>query len=117
MNERGDNPGVIAPPPLIAVAILLFGLALDWVFPSFLLRGILGFWTRSTVGAILIAAGIAIATVAVRSFAQAGTNVEPWKPSLRLVTGGIFAWMRNPMYGGLILVIAGLEWSKSGTRE
>ena len=46
--------------------------------------------------------------IAGRSFVQAGTNVEPWKPSLTLVTGGIFAWMRNPMYVGLMLVVAGL---------
>ena len=39
---------------------------------------------------------------------QAGTNVNPWKPSLSLVTVGIFGWMRNPMYVGLMLILAGL---------
>jgi protein-S-isoprenylcysteine O-methyltransferase Ste14 len=108
MNEPRDIPGVIAPPPLIALATLLLGLALDWLFPAFVLSGVLWFRTRLIIGAILIAAGIAMATVAFRSFVQAGTNVEPWKPTLTLVTTGIFAWIRNPMYLALILLLAGV---------
>jgi protein-S-isoprenylcysteine O-methyltransferase Ste14 len=108
MNEPRDIPGVIAPPPLIALAALLLGLALDWLLPSVILRGVFGFSTRLIIGASLIAAGAAMAIFARHSFVQAGTNVHPWKPSLTLVTGGIFAWMRNPMYVGLILLVAGL---------
>jgi len=108
MNDLRDTPGVIAPPPLIALATLLFGLALDWFLPSFILRGTFGFGTCLVIAVIFIAPGIAMAIVAWRSFVQAGTNVEPWKPSLRLVTEGIFAWMRNPMYVGLILLLVGL---------
>jgi hypothetical protein len=61
MNEARDNPGVIAPPPLIALAALLLGLALDWLSPPFILRGLFGFWTRLVVGGMLIAAGIIMA--------------------------------------------------------
>ena len=108
MNQPRDIPGVIAPPPLIALAALLLGLALDHFLPSVVLRGVLWFWTRMIVGSILIAAGAAIVVVARQSFVRAGTNVEPWKPSLTLVTSGIFAWMRNPMYVGAMLLLAGL---------
>jgi protein-S-isoprenylcysteine O-methyltransferase Ste14 len=108
MKEPRDIPGVIAPPPLIALAALLFGVALDWLLPSFILRGVFFFRTRLIIGAILMAAGAAMAIIAGRSFVQAGTNVHPWKPSLTLVTGGIFAWIRNPMYVGLMLLVAGL---------
>jgi protein-S-isoprenylcysteine O-methyltransferase Ste14 len=83
-------------------------LALDWFLSSFILRGIFGFWTRLIVGAILMSIGAALAIVAVRSFSRAGTNVEPWKPALTLVTGGIFDWMRNPMYVALILIVTGI---------
>jgi protein-S-isoprenylcysteine O-methyltransferase Ste14 len=108
MNEPRDIPGVIAPPPLIALATLLFGLALDWLWPAYVLTVLLSFWTRIIIGVPLIAAGLAIAVMARRSFVQAGTNVQPWKPSLTLVTGGVFAWMRNPMYLGLGLLTAGV---------
>jgi protein-S-isoprenylcysteine O-methyltransferase Ste14 len=108
MDEARDSPGVIAPPPLIALVAFLLGLALDWFFPLFTLRGFFGFGTRLIVGAILIATGAATAILAGNNFRQAGTNIEPWKPSLTLVTGGIFARMRNPMYVGLILLFAGI---------
>ena len=57
MNEARDNPGVIAPPPLIALATLVLGLTLDWFLSSFILRGIFGFWTRLIAGAILMGIG------------------------------------------------------------
>src|SRR4051794_21104588 len=107
-DDADDNPRVIAPPPLIALATLLLGLALDWFAPSFILRGILGFAIRLIIGAVLIAAGLTIAILAVRRFRRAGTNVEPWKPALTLVTTGIFACLRNPMYLALGLVLAGV---------
>jgi hypothetical protein len=78
MNEARDNPGVIAPPPLIALAALLLGLALDWLSPPFILRGLFGFWTRLVLGGALIAAGIVLATLAVRSFPK-----PPVTPSRR----------------------------------
>lgn len=108
MLTSRDTPGVIAPPPLIALATLLVGLALDWLLPSFIVRGIFSFWVLLVIGATLVATGAAMAIVAFRSFRQAGTNVEPWKPTLTLVTTGIFAWVRNPMYLALILLLAGV---------
>jgi hypothetical protein len=35
MDEARDNPRVIAPPPLIALATVLLGVVLDWFFPFF----------------------------------------------------------------------------------
>jgi len=87
MNEARDIPRVIAPPPLIALATFLLGLALDWSWPLFMLRGIFNFWTRFIIGAVLIALGTATAGFGWRGFVQAGTNVEPWKSALSLVTG------------------------------
>jgi protein-S-isoprenylcysteine O-methyltransferase Ste14 len=60
------------------------------------------------LGGIFIASGLVIAIIAVRTFRRAGTNVEPWKPALRLVTGGIFGLIRNPMYVALVVLLAGL---------
>ncbi len=117
MSEPRDNPGVIAPPPLIALATLLLGLALDWLLPSLVLQLLFGFWTRVVLGAALTAAGAAVAIAGERGFKRAGTNAPPWKPALTLVTGGIYRWVRNPMYVGLGLILAGLgialqsEWT------
>ena len=109
MTEPRDNAGVIAPPPLIALAAVVLGLALDWLIPAFVLRVLLSWPERMVIGVVLIAAGAALAIPAMRGFRSAGTHVEPWKPATALVTGGIFGRLRNPMYVGLTLCLAGLS--------
>ena len=109
MTETRDSAGVIAPPPLIALAAVVLGLALDWLLPAYLLTVLLSWPERIVIAVVLIGAGVALAIPAMRGFRSAGTHVEPWKPSLALVTGGIFGWLRNPMYVGLTLLLAGLS--------
>jgi protein-S-isoprenylcysteine O-methyltransferase Ste14 len=109
INQTKDTAGVIAPPPLIALAVIVLGLLLDWLMPAYLLMLLLSMAERIVFGAILIAAGLALVSSARRAFVSAGTNVEPWKPSIALVTGGIFGRLRNPMYVGGLLVLAGLS--------
>lgn len=109
MTKVRDNAGVIAPPPLIALAAVLLGLALDWLLPAYVLTVLLSFWERVVIAVILIGAGAALAIPALRGFRSAGTHVEPWKASTVLMTGGIFGRLRNPMYVGLTLLLAGLS--------
>jgi protein-S-isoprenylcysteine O-methyltransferase Ste14 len=106
-DQPPDNAGVLAPPPLIALAALLLGLGLEWLFPLHLLAGAFGRLARICAGSMLVAAGVAIAVVAVRRFRRAGTHVEPWKPALVLATDGPYGWVRNPMYVGVMLTVAG----------
>jgi protein-S-isoprenylcysteine O-methyltransferase Ste14 len=109
MTEVRDNAGVIAPPPLIALAAVVLGLALDWLLPAYVLTVLLSFWERVVIAVILIGAGAALAIPALLGFRLAGTHVEPWKASTVLVTGGVFGRLRNPMYVGLTLLLAGLS--------
>jgi protein-S-isoprenylcysteine O-methyltransferase Ste14 len=106
--ETRDVPGVIAPPPLIALAVVVLGLLLDWLLPADVLRLLLTVPVRIVGGVLLMGAGCALAIPARRTFQSAGTEVKPWKPSTVLVTEGIFAWVRNPMYVGATLLLAGL---------
>jgi protein-S-isoprenylcysteine O-methyltransferase Ste14 len=103
-----DSAGVIAPPPLIALATLLLGLALDWLTQTFVLRVLLTFYERIVLGTLLILAGGVLVIAGAGIFRALGTNIQPWKPSLKLATSGIYAWLRNPMYVGLGLITAGL---------
>jgi protein-S-isoprenylcysteine O-methyltransferase Ste14 len=109
MNDRRDNAGVIAPPPLMALAVVLLGLALDWLLPAYVLTVLLSLTARLVVGLLLLAASAGLAVPAILAFRTAGTHVEPWKASSVLVTDGIFRFVRNPMYVGLILLLAGLS--------
>lgn len=108
MSATPDKPGVIAPPPLIALAALAAGLALDWLWPVNLLRDALGFPGRLALGCLCMAAGLGLAIVAERTFHRLGTNAAPWRPALRLAATGPYAYTRNPMYIGLGLFLVGL---------
>ena len=108
MASGSETPGVIAPPPLIALAAVAVGLMLDWLWPVNLLHAALGLPGRLAIGGLLIAAGLGLAIVAERAFSRIGTNVAPWKPTLQLAADGPYAHTRNPMYIGLALFVAGL---------
>ena len=88
-SEPRDIPGVIAPPPIIFLAFLAGG----WT-----LGNLIG---EPTLGLIVEGAAAGV-------FRRAGTAVEPWKPSTALVTNGIYALSRNPIYVGFTIVYAGL---------
>jgi protein-S-isoprenylcysteine O-methyltransferase Ste14 len=107
MSNNHDTAGVIVPPPLMAAGALAIGLVLDYLLPAYLLGALLSVAERIVIGVILMAAGGALGLAAVRAFRHAGTHVEPWKPSSALVLVGVFQWLRNPMYVGLILLLAG----------
>ena len=111
VTERRDSAGVIAPPPLIALAAVIAGVALDWLLPAFVLRVLLSSTERIVIAALLIGAGGALGLSAILSFRATHTHVEPWKPALALVSAGIFQWLRNPMYVGLALLVAGVGFA------
>lgn len=106
--KRNDTPGVIAPPPLLALAAIVLGLLLDGLFPAYVLSVLLPHGEHRLIGAILIVAALALGVPAVLAFRRAGTHAEPWKPATALVTDGIFRFLRNPMYVALLLFVAGL---------
>jgi len=108
MTETRDTAGVVAPPPLIALGAVLLGIALDRLMPAYVLTVLLSRDVRIGVGILLIAAGLALGFSGRRTFVRVGTNVNPFKPSTILVTTGAYAYLRNPMYVGLELMVAGI---------
>jgi protein-S-isoprenylcysteine O-methyltransferase Ste14 len=107
-RASADTAGVVAPPPLIALATLVIGVAADWLLPLNVLASVLNWPARIGIGAVLLLPGAALVVVAERVFHRVGTNVPPWRPALALATGGIYAYMRNPMYVGAIVILAGI---------
>src|SRR3954471_10690863 len=108
MSKRPDTAGVLAPPPLLALAAIVLGLLLDGLFPAYVLTALLPHGEHRLVGFILMVAAAGIAIPALLAFRRAGTHAEPWKPATALVTGGIFRFVRNPMYVALILLVGGI---------
>jgi protein-S-isoprenylcysteine O-methyltransferase Ste14 len=108
MDESRDTAGVIAPPPLMALAVVVLGLLLDWLLPAYVLLVLLPFSARIVIGILLMVAGAALAVAGRRHFGRAGTEVKPWRPSTVLVTDGVFGRLRNPMYVGVTGFLIGL---------
>ena len=69
-------------------------------------------WIRALSGAP-IAAGLALAVWGIRSLGPALTPGTEPLPGAPLVTGGAYAHLRHPIYGGIVLLLAGytLAWS------
>jgi protein-S-isoprenylcysteine O-methyltransferase Ste14 len=99
MSSKGDNPGVVAPPPLLFLGALEIGAGLDFA----LVRVSTGLPAplRLGSGAVLAAAAVGLLVGALRRFRRAGTAVEPWRPSTTLVTDGVYRFTRNPIYLGM----------------
>lgn len=99
-----DNPGVIAPPPLIYAGALATGLLAKGLFPHPSLRRSLS----RTLGWPLIAGGLVIGALGFREMRRAGTNADPREPTTAIVTEGPYRFTRNPLYLGMTLIYAGI---------
>jgi protein-S-isoprenylcysteine O-methyltransferase Ste14 len=65
-------------------------------------------WPLRLLGGILIAAGVALLLAAFARFAfEGGGTPAPVAPTERLVVGGVYRHIRNPMYAAVTTVIAG----------
>jgi protein-S-isoprenylcysteine O-methyltransferase Ste14 len=104
-KNNPDNPGVIAPPPLIYAGALAAGLLANRRFRlPFLPRRL-----ARPLGSLLVACGFVVGLLGVREMHRAGTNVDPYEPATAVVTGGPYRFTRNPMYVGFTLMYAGIS--------
>jgi protein-S-isoprenylcysteine O-methyltransferase Ste14 len=108
MIDPDDRPDVIVWPRVLTLGTLILGFVLNWIAPTFVLRIMLPFGLRVLIALLLVSGGAALAIAARREFLRMGTNVAPSQPALRLVTTGIYAHVRNPMYVGLGLLVTGV---------
>jgi protein-S-isoprenylcysteine O-methyltransferase Ste14 len=64
--------------------------------------------TGYPVGALIIAVGLIILVRCVWDFYVSGKGtLAPWAPPKNLVVVGLYRYMRNPMYIGVLLMVAG----------
>lgn len=103
---RKDSPGVYLPPPLIYVACFFLGLGLQQLLtlPPGPESG-----TGTEVFALccFVLAALLLPPALLRFLRSRNTLVTAL-PARSLQTGGIYAFSRNPMYMGLLLVYTGL---------
>ncbi len=105
-NDKVDNAGVRVPPPLIYLSAMIAGLILNYFFPiAFLpvsLSRIVGIFSGALAVFIFISAFL--------KFKRAETNLEPWKPTTAIVSDGVYAFSRNPIYLAFTLFYLGVAF-------
>jgi protein-S-isoprenylcysteine O-methyltransferase Ste14 len=99
------QPRLLYPPVFLLVAIVAM-VALDRLVPGdqVLSRPLTWF------GLLPAMAGVAVTLWAARIFKRAGTPLRPFEASSVLVAWGPYRFTRNPMYLGMVLLLAGLAF-------
>lgn len=96
----------LVPPPLWAA---LFIAATYWLSLVLPFAQDLPEWRHKPAGAIVIAAALALLFLSMGQFFFAGTQLLPNSPvNDKLVTGGVYAITRNPMYLALMILTLGV---------
>jgi protein-S-isoprenylcysteine O-methyltransferase Ste14 len=103
-RREGRGAGVRLPPPLVYIAAVLLGLALDRLLPLPFPTGSLGDW----VGGALVFSALIFDVLGVHELRRARTTVRPDRPTSALVTRGPYRISRNPLYLSLAVIQAGI---------
>ena len=103
-NTKSDSSGAVAPPPLIALAVVALGVALGLIWP---VEVIPAPW-QYVAGGPIIAAAVVMVASAFRLFQKAKTPVPTFRTATALVTDGVYGISRNPIYLSMVLLIIGL---------
>jgi protein-S-isoprenylcysteine O-methyltransferase Ste14 len=91
-------------PPVFLLASIILMVGLHYLLP--IARVLSDPWTR--IGALLMAAGLALGLVGAMTIKRHGTTIKPFQVSSALVRSGVFAFSRNPIYVGMIVLLVGL---------
>ena len=63
---------------------------------------------RFLIGAVCFLAGLLLAVSTIRLFSKIGNGtLAPWNPTSKLIVSGPYAYVRNPMITGVVLILTG----------
>lgn len=106
LEQKPDSKGaaVKVPPPLILVTVIACAYGMHQIIPLAASQSI----RLATAGYLLIALASGIILTAAWSFYRFKTHIEPWKPTSKIISTGIFSHSRNPIYLGFCVATPGV---------
>ena len=106
MDTENDEKGAAVkfPPPLIFLVVIIVAYGVDYFWPI----GLGGSFVIKYIGILVVILGIFVVILASRYFKHAETNIEPWKPTTKIISTGIYGYSRNPIYLAFCLVQIGI---------
>lgn len=106
-KETAERPNVIPWPPIIVVCSIAIGFILKGLYDIGSPYGVVGELLFG-LGLMMIVVAILMDIAAMRAMRAAKTTIFPHRGSDHLVTKGIFAFSRNPIYLSYAMLIFGL---------
>ncbi|NQY64606.1 MAG: TIM barrel protein [Alteromonadaceae bacterium] len=106
LSKKG--PAVKFPPPLVFVIFILIGYALQDVKLFNITINPEMKSVTTAIGIITFLAGFAIIAISIFAFKRAKTHIEPWQPTSAIISTGLFAYSRNPIYLAFCLITIGV---------
>ncbi|AQS37390.1 putative protein-S-isoprenylcysteine methyltransferase [Shewanella psychrophila] len=86
--------GVRIPPPVVFIFFMFCGLGVDLIYPlDTHIPVVLAY-----LGMAISIFGLVVLLYLATLFKRVKTNIEPWKPTSRIISTGIYAYSRNPIY-------------------
>ena len=100
LPDDASGPRVFVPPPLFPLGFILLGVLLQRLWPLAIPEGPLIYW----LGRALALGALAVVISVGFRFRRAKTDIRPDKPTSAIVTNGIFATSRNPIYVSFLAI-------------
>lgn len=104
MKNVNKGAAVKLPPPLVYVMWMIGGAILQKFFPTDM--GIP--FDHQYWGLAMVFGGIFLIMYFQKLFQKAETNIKPWEPTNNIITTGVYAYSRNPIYVAFNLFPIGL---------
>ena len=106
-----DHANVRVPPPVIYLTFLVSGIVMDSPWTS----GQLSTPSDMVAGAVVLAVAVVLSLYCVPRHHKEGSNIEPWKPTTKIFSDGIYGRSRNPIYLAMALLFAGIALAAGST--
>ena len=104
LDKDKSGASVKFPPPIVFILFMFLAYGIHY----FLAIEISSMSYLLYIGSFIVMLGFIILLIASVSFKRAQTNIQPWKPTTQIISSGIFAYSRNPIYLSFCFVTMGI---------